>query len=120
MLSNTLLQIEAIIQEKLNKETADEFLKFMKTYRKGMWIYPGVIKRKFSLSMSDVYNILTAMEKIGVLQSYYEMCCDKCQKSVGTVKLFNELPDSFCCEMCGNELSTLENTILIYKVVMDE
>lgn len=120
MLSTTLLQIEAIVHEKLNKETANDFLRFMKAYRKDMWLYPGVIKRKFSLSMSQVYDILSQMEEKGLLQSYYEMCCGKCQKSIGTVKLFNELPDEFYCEMCGDKLPTLENTILVYKVIADE
>lgn len=120
MLSSTLLQIETIISKKLNKETTKAILDFFKYYKYGMWIYPGVLKRKFNLSIDIVYMILDAMEKEGILQSYYELYCSHCQKAMGTVSLFNELPDTFQCEICNEELPTLENAILIYKVVVNE
>lgn len=120
MLSNTLLQIETIITQKLNKETTAAILEFFKHYKYGMWIYPGVLKRKFDLSIDMIYMILDEMEKGGILQSYYELYCSQCQKSMGTVQLFNELPDTFYCEICNAELPALENTILIYKVISHE
>ena len=67
-----------------------------------------------------MYSILSDMENEGILQSYYELYCSHCQKSMGVVRLFNELPETFMCELCNEELATLENTILIYKVVLDE
>ena len=82
-----------------------------------MYIYPGVFKRKFNISIEEIYSLLNEMEKIGVLQSYYELVCSKCQKVMETVRLFNELPDSFVCELCGEELPTLSNSVLIYKVI---
>ena len=69
---------------------------FFKNYRKNMWIYPGVLK------------------------SYYELYCSNCQKSMGTVRLFNELPETFECELCHSELSSIENSFLIYMVVRDD
>ena len=52
MLSNTLSIIEMTIQRKMNKNIDSIALtNFFKNYRKNMWIYPGVLKRKFSLSI---------------------------------------------------------------------
>ena len=50
MLSTTLLQIEPILAKQLNKETTEAVLNFLKNYKCGTYIYPGVIKRKFSIS----------------------------------------------------------------------
>ena len=42
------------------------------------------------------------------------------KKSMGTVRLFNELPETFECELCHSELSSIENSFLIYMVVRDD
>lgn len=121
MLSTTLSIIETTIQQKLNNDVnTTAIIKFFKNYKKNMWIYPGVLKRKFSLSLPEIYNFLSDLEKQGILQSYYELYCSTCQKSMGTVRLFNELPDTFECELCHRELLSLENSILIYKVIRDD
>ena len=109
MLSTTLLRIEPILAKQLNKETTEAVLNFLKNYKCGMYIYPGVIKRKFGISIEEIYSLLNEMEKIGVLQ-----------KVMGTVSVFNELPDTFTCELCGEELPTLSNSVLIYKVVEED
>ena len=73
MLSNTLSIIEMTIQRKMNKNIDSIALtNFFKNYRKNMWIYPGVLKRKFSLSIPEIYDFLSELEKQGILQSYYE------------------------------------------------
>ena len=77
-------------------------------------------KRKFSLSIPEIYDFLSELEKQGILQSYYELYCSNCQKSMGTVRLFNELPETFECELCHSELSSIENSFLIYMVVRDD
>lgn len=121
MLSNTLSIIEKTIQNKLNNNAdAPAILDFFKQYRKNMWIYPGVLKRRFSLELSDIYGFLSELEQKNILQSYYELYCNQCQKSMGTVELFNELPDFFECELCHAQLPALENAILIYKVICDD
>lgn len=48
-----------------------------------MWIYPGVLKRKFSLSIPEIYDFLSELEKQGILQSYYELYCSNCQNLWG-------------------------------------
>ena len=121
MLSNTLSIIEMTIQYKLNNYVnITALVDFFKNYKINMWIYPGVLKRKFSLSLPEIYDFLSALEEQGVLQSYYELYCSNCQKSMGTVRLFNELPETFECELCHGELSTLENSFIIYKVMRDD
>lgn len=122
MLLNTLSIIEMILQEKFpNKsEEFSDVLEFFKHYKSGMWLYPGILKRKYKFDLPEVYAFLTELEKQGVLQSYYELYCSCCQKSIGRVQLFSELPDTFSCDLCHNELPALENAILIYKVVRDD
>ena len=69
MLSNTLSIIEMTIQRKMNKNIDSIALtNFFKNYRKNMWIYPGVLKRKFSLSIPEIYDFLSELEKQGILQ----------------------------------------------------
>ena len=81
------------IQRKMNKNIDSIALtNFFKNYRKNMWIYPGVLKRKLSLSIPEIYDFLSELEKQGILQSYYELYCSNCQKSMVTVRLFYELP----------------------------
>lgn len=121
MLSNTLAIIEMTIQSKLNKKLdTSSILDFFKNYRKDMWIYPGVLKRRFSMDIPDVYTLLSELEREKIVQSYYELYCSQCQKSMGIVELFNELPDFFECELCHAELPAAENSILIYKVIRDD
>ena len=121
MLSNTLLIIETAIKNKLNDHAkAAEILAFFKHYRKDTWIYPGVLKRRFPLTLSEIYDFLSELEQQGILQSYYELYCGHCQKSMGLVRLFNELPETFECELCHSELPALENAVLVYKVVRDD
>lgn len=121
MLSNTLSIIETAIHNKLN-ENADipAILDFFKHYRNNMWIYPGVLKRRFSLELPEIYEFLVELEQQNVLHSYYELYCSHCQKSMGIVELFNELPEFFKCELCHVQLPALENAILIYKVIRDD
>lgn len=121
MLSNTLSIIEAILHKQLNNDAlVTEMLEFFGHFRKNQWLYPGVLKRKFSLELSDIYTVLIEMEQQGVLQQYYELFCSCCQKSMGTVELFNELPPTFECELCNTELPTLENSFMIFKVLRDD
>ena len=66
MLSNTLSIIEMIIQQRLsNKVDKTELIVFFKNYKKNMWIYPGVLKRKFSLEITEVYDLLNELEEKG-------------------------------------------------------
>ncbi len=121
MLSNTLSIIGKTIGQQLNNGSdTTAVIDFFRNYKVGMWVYPGVLKRRFSLDIGTVYALFAALEREGVLQSYYEMYCSHCQKSIGTAVLFNQLPDTFECEICHSELPALENSVVIYKVIRDD
>lgn len=121
MLANTLSIIEMTIQSKLNRNTdITSLVNFFKNHKVNMWIYPGVLKSKFSLSLPEVYALLSALEEQGFLKSYYELYCSNCQYSMGTVQLFNEIPETFECGLCHKELPALENSNLIYRVLCDD
>lgn len=121
MLSNTLSIIGMVIKERISNRTdGKEIIDFFQNYKKDMWIYPGILKRKFSLSIEEVYDVLNDLEKKGILESYYEIYCGTCQKSIGIVHLFNELPETVECEICHGEITALENSLLIYKVKKDD
>ena len=104
-------------QFRFSAETNNNILKFFSNYKPGMWIYPGVLKRNLQIEIDDAYRILSALEKLGVVESWYEYCCGNCQKVLGTVKRFNELPEYFECEVCGFEMPTVDHAIKIYRVM---
>lgn len=122
MSSNLLEKIGAIIRK--NNEADNNILNsiilFLKNYKENMWIYPGILSRKFNLRMIDAYEILECMEKEGVIKSYYEQYCPKCHKTNGIVHVFNEIPVSFECELCNEELNGIENSFMLYKVIKNE
>ena len=90
---------------------------FLSHYKSGYWIYPGVLKREFHISISTVYKMLEELVKAGVVEGWYEYCCGNCQHVLGTVRRFNELPDTFECDNCGSTVITMENIIKIYRVL---
>ena len=52
------------IQRKMNKNIDSIALtNFFKNYRKNMWIYPGVLKRKFSLFCKVIMNYIVVIAK---------------------------------------------------------
>lgn len=94
------------------------FLDLVGSYKTGSWIYPGVIKRKLNLSISDTYQILSLLDRNDFLESRYEMTCPNCQHTSGEIcEVINQLPEFFYCEMCNTEQIVLESAMLIYKVV---
>ncbi len=122
MLSTTLTHIETLLQTRTNLADLciSNLINLLQNYRVNMWLYPGVIKRKLGISISDVYEVLRILQEEGYLESYYELYCSHCQKSNGIViRYFSELPNTFECEICHAELPALENAVLIYKVIKE-
>lgn len=120
MLSNILANIGQTLHNRVKLSDLDmqKVLDFISNYRTGLWLYPGVFKRKTRISMVQIYEILKCLEEENIIESYYELYCSSCQKSSGiVVKAFNEIPETFECEMCHEELSGIENAVLIYKVI---
>lgn len=120
------LDLSAKLREILNNhfafssETTDQIINFISAFRPNNWIYPGVLKRQLNLRIEDAYRILALLEDAGLVESWYEYCCGHCQRVLGSVRRFNELPESFECDVCGSTMSTMENTIKIYKVLSYE
>jgi len=117
MLLSLSTRVEQILN-KFNSEDKDKILDFFNNYKKGMWIYPGVMKRKTGISIKEAYNILNELEKENILDSYYELYCGNCQRSTGIIiKVISEMPDIFQCEICHNEMPSLENAVMIFKAI---
>ena len=120
MLSDILASTDLIndIKSKLDDSKLNTFTKLLSGFKTGMWLYPGVLKRKVAITTEQTYKILSSMEKEGLLKEYYELYCGNCQKSSGiVVETISELPETFQCELCHTELPAIENAVLIYKVI---
>lgn len=122
MLQNTFAIIDRIVKQNIDDiGKSSEIAKFISLFKKGYWIYPGVLKRKFDISITEVYSILVRLESEGILESNYELYCKSCNKTTGElVSVFNEIPNTFYCEMCEEELSGVENALMIFKVIHNE
>lgn len=104
----------------MSDTTIDSYIELLKNYRTGMWIYPGVIKRKLDMPIVDVYYSLACLEKENIIRSYFEIYCNNCHKSTGYIyEALNEIPYEFECESCHDIFHSLDNTILIYKVITE-
>ncbi len=120
MLSNILLSIGLSneLESGLDTFQYEKLIRLFSGYDTGMWLYPGVIKRKIGLSTEKTYEILRLMEKAQLIEGFYELGCGNCQHSTGIIyKTFNQLPECFQCELCHKELPAIENAVLIYKVI---
>lgn len=122
MLSNILSIIERVAQEQIKSNNIDnkKIAQFFGHYKRDTWLYPSVIKRVFSISTSETYHFLNGLEKEGIIKPYYELYCPRCSKTYGIVESINQIPDYFECEICNEELSGIENSVVIYKVIRDE
>lgn len=122
MLSSTSVQkIECVLKQsdKCDADLIDKLVHFFGKYTKNYFVYPGVIKRNLHMNIVDVYEILDLLEKNKIVETYYELWCTHCQKSMGTVKVFNELPETYDCDLCDEELDGMANSIVIYKIIVD-
>lgn len=122
MLQNTFAIIDRIVKQNIDDNgKSSEIASFISLFKRGNWIYPGVLKRKFDIGITEVYSILVGLESEGILESNYELYCKNCNKTTGElVSVFNEIPNTFYCEMCEEELSGVENALMIFKVVHNE
>ncbi|MEI4801290.1 hypothetical protein WAZ07_08105 [Bacillus sp. FJAT-51639] len=122
MLPNILLKIEEKLKENslLSDSQLDKFMLLLKRYKKGEWLYPGVLIRKLNITSSNAYKLLDSLKDIGVLEVNYELYCHTCNTFEGTIyETFSQVPNDLHCEGCGIELKPLVNSIVIYKVIID-
>lgn len=112
-------QLREILSRTFNytEERLEKIVSFLSVYKRGQWIYPGMLKRDLHIPIEDSYKILEALVSGGFLEGWYEFNCCNCQRTLGTVRYFNELPTVLNCEFCNLNMNTMENTVKIYKVV---
>lgn len=80
-------------------------------------IYPKMVSRLFGIDMKTTIALLEDLSKKDVLRQELRFYCPHCKQLVGpSFETINSLPDSYCCEACGNEMnSPLEDVIITYR-----
>ena len=122
MLQSTLAKIEALINqnELINNVDSKKVSTLLNHYKKDMWIYPSVLKRKLQVDIKTAYSILNLLEDQDLIERYYELYCFDCQHSTGLLKkTMNEIPDEFECDTCQRTLFALENCRVVFVVVTE-
>ncbi len=122
MLQSTLAKIETLINqnELMNNIDSKRVSNLLIHYKKDMWIYPSVLKRKLQVDLRTAYSILDLLEDQDLIERYYELYCFDCQHSTGLLKkTMNEIPDKFECDTCQRALFALENCRVVFVVVAE-
>ena len=123
MLPNILLiaKQSLVDRSKINDKRKDILLEIIKTWKKGDIIYPNAIKSKLYISFEEAYDLLDIFEEIGILEYVFQIYCHKCNKFQDRPILngLNEFSDDIYCDE-DHKLSPLEDTILLYRVKVDE
>lgn len=118
------LNISMQIEEALNRNFSldnikkQEILNFLSKYKIGHFLYASVLTRKFNLQPREVYLFLKELEQNKIVKTYYQIYCKNCDKKVhGLYETINEIPEIIECNKCGEEISGIENSYVIYKVI---
>lgn len=121
MLTNTLLNVETKLkkQVKLNDEKIKQLFLLLKKYKIRKFIYPGVITREVGIDIKETYATLGILADENYLERNYEIYCHQCKKFNGnkTYQSLAAIPEDICCDNCESDLSKINDTILIYRVV---
>lgn len=123
MLQNTLLNVKKnlIKSSILSKKQIDLLSNNMRFWRKGKDIYPNNIRALINSDYETTYKILDYIKDMGILEYRFEIYCCKCDRYLDKkqLKSLNEFPKDVYCDD-GHKLNPIDNTILIYKVIIDE
>lgn len=123
MLETTSLKlIENLTKKhKLTDYQINQLSTLLKFWKKGSLIYPGMVKSRLNISITETYDILEYMLKEGFLERNFEIYCSSCKKFKGkVVRSLTDIPDDCCCEFCNHEIDPLKDTIAIYRMLKDE
>ena len=122
MLQHTYLKLEILLKNSpIAMKEQTKFLDLFKQYKYGQWIYTGAVNRVTRIAIENVYLILDEAEKEGIVESYFEIICSECNRSVGKVyKNLDDIPDEYICDNCGDTNKAIENAVLIYRMLSDE
>jgi len=104
----------------MNNKRIDIFLKILPLYNKDDIIYPGTLIRQLNINMKQAYQLLELLESMGVLERNFEIYCSGCNKYTGAVyRTIKEVPDDLLCEECEKEINPLEDTIIVYRMLIE-
>lgn len=108
------------VEQFFDNNQIDVFMNVFKNYSENKFVYPTVFKRN-GLSIEKVYMILHYLKSKGILKVYFEVFCHECKNSNGEIyNTIAEIPTDLECQNCGNKLCSLNNFIMIYKVVKED
>lgn len=120
MLENTLITVieNLKIKHRLTEYQERKLTDFIKYWKINDYIYPGLLKSKLNISIKDAYEILEYIKSLGILENAFEVYCRKCSKSKGIyLKSLVDIPQDLSCDFCNNEFNSLEDTVVLYKVI---
>lgn len=106
---------------KINSKRIQKLISNMKYWNKDKIIYPNHIKSLLFISYLEAYEVLNILVDLNILTECYEIYCSKCEKflDMGILESLNQFPENVCCER-GHNLEAFRDTILLYKVIVDE
>lgn len=123
MLENTLSIVIENLKSKHNLKDyqVKQLSRNMKFWKRGDYIYPGHIKSKLNISIIAAYEILETIKSMGILDNVYEVYCRNCSKSKGIfLDTLTDIKEDLSCDFCNHEFNSLEDTIALYKVIINE
>ncbi|WP_053070853.1 hypothetical protein [Clostridium novyi] len=121
MLENTLLSVKYIVEANklLSPDKNILLLEVLKQYDKDEYIYPGVIISKLDITSEDTYKLLKVLEINDIISKSFEIYCTKCDQFNRKIyDSFEDIPDEIYCNNCLNLIDPIEDTIVIYKVLV--
>ena len=111
--------LEKILINKIDdKINLKELVNFLMKFKKGQFIYPSTIKRRFNATDKEIYDVLNILEEEKYLKMYYEVFCGFCSKSLKIYEYYSQLEKMTYCEDCEEYNITLNNVKIIYKVII--
>ena len=71
--------------------------------------------------MNEIYGALEVIKELGIIRPHYEIYCRSCRKFTGiSYETINKMPEYVECEDCEITLDPISDSIVIYKVIVDE
>lgn len=123
MLQSTLLKIEMNLVELnlLPPNKLSKLLLLLRQYRKGNYIYPGVLIRELNIEMELTYKILDSIMDLDILTLNFEVYCHSCSRFTGQIfETLSEMPEELECPNCDRILNSLTASIVVFRVISDE
>ncbi|WP_143766333.1 hypothetical protein [Clostridium felsineum] len=83
-------------------------------------VYPSQIKSMLFIKYKSVYEVLDVIRDLGILEYNYQIYCSKCERFLDKkiLRSLNEFPEVLYCDE-NHKLKSLEDTILIYRVIKE-